>query len=179
VQSKAYQRSTLAQYIERQKPAKRYQLREHPQLKAITNLKSVADKPLALLFEDQWCADACNALHDGNLSQPETAKVLENFTFVRLDAGSDTPIVDVEGNKTTARAYAEKLGISYRPGIVMFDRGKEIRRIDGMLYSYHFQENMRYVGERGYERYNNDYQLFMRDRTQAVLSSGRDINISE
>lgn len=151
VKSKAYQQTTLVEYIATQKTAKRYQMREHPQLQAITNLQRIADKPLALLFEDEWCNDACNTLHDDILSLPETQKVLDNFTFVRLDAASTKPIIDVEGNQTTPKAYAQKLGISYRPGIVMFDRGREIRRIDGMLYSFHFQESMRFVGERAYE----------------------------
>jgi len=179
VKQKAYQRTTLAQYIEEKGPAQPYRFRHHPQLQVITNLQSVTDRPLALLFEDKWCADACNALHSGNLNHPETRKILENFTFVRLDAGSSEPIIDVEGNRTTPRDYAERLGLTYRPGIVMFDRGREIRRIDGMLYSYHFQENLRYVGERGYERYANDYQQFMRNRTQVVLESGRSIDISK
>jgi thioredoxin-related protein len=179
VKQKGYEQMTLAQFIEQQSPEQPYLLRSHPQLQALTNLQAVADKPLALLFEDQWCLDACNTLHDGNLSQPETQAILANFTFVRLDAGSTTPIVDVDGNQTTPKAYAEKLGLSYRPGIVMFDRGREIRRIDGMLFSFHFQENLRYVGERGYERYANDYQKFMADRTKAVLASGRNIDISK
>ncbi|NOR51397.1 MAG: thioredoxin fold domain-containing protein, partial [Gammaproteobacteria bacterium] len=179
VKQRGYERTTLAQYIETQRPAQPYRFRDHPQLKSITNLQSVADKPLALLFEDEWCFDACNALHDKNLNLPETRKILNNFTFVRLDAGSTTSIIDVEGNQTTPKAYAKKLGLSYRPGIVLFDRGREIQRIDGMLYSFHFQENLRYIGERGYERYNNDHQKYMQDRTQAIIASGRDIDISK
>lgn len=77
VKSKGYQQTTLVEYIATQKAAKRYQMREHPQLQAITNLQRVADKPLALLFEDKWCNEACNTLHDDILSQPETQKVLE------------------------------------------------------------------------------------------------------
>ncbi len=179
VKQKGYEKSSLAQYIETQKPAKLYRFRDHPQLQTITNLQKVSDKPLALLFEDKWCNEACNTLHDKNLNLPETQEILKNFTFVRFDADSTTPIIDVEGNRTTPKAYAEKLGLSYRPGIVMFDRGREIQRIDGMLYSFHFQENLRYVGERGYDRYNNDHQKYMQDRTQAVLASGRNIDISK
>ena len=179
VKQKGYERSSLMQYIEAQRAAQPYRFRDHPQLRKLTNLQKVADRPLALLFEDKWCGEACNALHDKNLNLAETREILSNFTFVRLDAGSNTPIIDVEGNRTTAKAYAEKLGLSYRPGIVMFDRGREIRRIDGMLYSFHFQENMRYVGERGYERYDGDFQKFMHDRTQAVIASGRNIDISK
>lgn len=179
VKTKAYQRTTLVEYIEEQQPVQAYLFRDHPQLQAVTDLQSVTDKPLALLFEDRWCYDACSELHDGNLRLPETRKILENFTFVRLDSSATTPIIDVEGNKTTPKAYAEKLGLSYRPTIVMFDRGREINRIDSMLYSFHFQQNLRYVGERGYERYNNNAQQYMQDSTQAILDSGRDINISK
>ena len=50
----------------------------------------------------------------GHFANTEINKVLENYTVVRLDALSSDPIVDVEGNKTTPKAYAEKLGISYK-----------------------------------------------------------------
>ena len=76
--------------------------------------------------------------------------MLENFTFVRLDALSSTPIIDPE--ETAPRpGSSPRLGLSYRPGIVLYDKGKEVSRIDGMLYSYHFEETLRYIGERHYE----------------------------
>ncbi|MDH3353795.1 MAG: thioredoxin fold domain-containing protein, partial [Chromatiales bacterium] len=80
VKQKAYEQTTLTQYIEHQSAERPYHFRDHPQLQRLTNLQSVADKPLALLFEDKWCEEACNALHDKNLNLPETRKILNNFT---------------------------------------------------------------------------------------------------
>jgi thioredoxin-related protein len=59
---------------------------------------------------------------------------------------------------------------------VLFDRGKEIARIDGMLKTYYFQEVLRYVGERHYEQYPQ-LRDYLAARTQAILQSGENIDI--
>lgn len=176
VQQKAYLKTSLSRYIDARKQAV-YRFREHPQLTPVTDLMAAAKKPLALIFEDKACVD-CAALHDGHLSRPEVRAVLENFTFVRLDALSEEPIVDVEGNATTPKAYAEKLDLVYRPGIVLFDRGREITRISGELYTYHFEEVLRYVGERHYERYPDSFYDYLDVRTAEITASGRDVDLS-
>ncbi|MCB1751263.1 MAG: thioredoxin fold domain-containing protein [Gammaproteobacteria bacterium] len=178
VQQKAYLKSTLSQYIDSRPPEKQYNFRSHPQLRQITDLQSVAANPLAILFEDIHC-DLCDLLHDGHLKSPGVRSVLENFTFVRLDALSDTPIIDPEGNKTTPREFAEKLGLNYRPGIVLYDRGREVSRIDGMLYSYHFEETLRYVGERHYEKYPKSFYEYLAVRTEQLLAEGKDVDLSK
>ena len=177
VQEKAYETTTLAQYLDNKKNSV-YTFRDHPQIQEITNLQSVADQPLAILFEDRGCVD-CDALHDGHLANPEVRKILESFTLVRLDALSGQKITDVEGNTTTSRDYAEKLGLTYRPGIVLFDQGKEIMRIQSMLYSYHFSEVLRYVGERHYQKYPDDFYDYLDVKTAALLESGKDVSISD
>ena len=101
------------------------------------NLSTVTDRPLAVLFEDSACI-ACDALHDGHLKDPEVDQALSKMAFVRLDALSDTPLIDLQGQKTTARDFAVNLGVTYRPSIVLFDKGKEIARIESMLYRYHW-----------------------------------------
>jgi thioredoxin-related protein len=138
----------------------------------------VADKPLAVIFEDKGCLD-CDALHDGHLKRPEVREVLENYTFVRLDALSEEPIVDVEGNQTTPRAYAEKLGLVYRPSIVLFDKGEEVMRINSKLYTYHFEEILRYVGERHYEKYPESFYDYLDVRTAEITANGRNVDLSE
>lgn len=178
VQQKAYLETTLSRFIERRPPEKQYSFRDHPQLKQITDLQAVAGNPLAILFEDSSC-DLCDELHDGHLQRPGVRSVLENFTFVRLDARASTSIIDPEGNSTTPREFAEKLGLSYRPGIVLFDRGKEISRIDGLLYSYHFEETLRYVGERHYDKYPKSFYQYLNVRTEQLLAEGKDVDLSK
>jgi len=178
VQQKAYMETTLARFIDSRPPKEQYSFRNHPQLKQITNLQSVAGSPLAILFEDSHC-DLCDELHDGHLQRPGVRSVLENFTFVRLDARSTTPIIDPDGNETTPRAFAEKLGLSYRPGIVLYDRGKEVSRIDGLLYSYHFEETLRYIGERHYDKYPKSFYDYLDVRTKQLLAEGKNVDLSK
>lgn len=178
VQQQAYLNTSLSRFIEDQQTTPVYTFRDHPMLKNISDLQSVANEPLAILFEDSSC-DACNQLHDGHLKDPDTLKILENFNFVRLDANAEYPIIDPKGNKTTAKAFAEKLGLTYRPGIVLFDKGKEISRIDGLLYTYHFQEALRYVGERHYIKYPNNFYDYLGVRTEAILKTGKNIDLSK
>lgn len=177
VDEKAYQNSTLPQYIEQHMEQPVYKLRDHPSFTTTRDLKNIPDKPLAVLFEDKSC-DECNTLHDEILNHPDTRALLDNFTVVRLDAYSDEPIVDVTGNTTTPRAFAEALGIDYRPGIVLFDHSEEKMRIDGMLRNYHFQNVLSYIGERQYQHYPR-FRDYTQEREKQILSSGRDIDIME
>ena len=177
VQEKAYENTSLAKYLDSKK-AEVYAFRDHPQITSTNNLQAIADKPLAVLFEDKGCID-CAALHDKHLASPEVREVLKNFTLVRLDALSEEPITDVMGNPTTPRAYAEQLGLTYRPGIVLFDKHKEIMRIQSMLYSYHFTEILRYVGERHYEKYPESFYDYLDVKTEALLEQGKDVYFSE
>jgi len=76
-------------------------------------------------------------------------------------------------------AWVDKLGISYRPAIVLFDKQKEIIRIQSMLYSYHFTELLHYVVDRHYEKYPDDFYGWLDTRTEAILKAGRDIDLSK
>ena len=178
VKEKAYKSQKLSAYLDSRKKAGKYSFRTHPHLKTITDLSSVTDKPIAVLFEDSACV-ACNELHDGYLKDPEVNESLKKMAFVRLDSLSDAPIVDHEGNKTTAKAYAEKLGITYRPSIVLFDQGKEIVRIESMLYRFHFSGVLEYVAGRHYKKYPTSPFRYLDVKTEEILKSGKDVDISK
>lgn len=178
VQQKAYENSTLSEYLDQRKDTERYAFRAHPQFMETSDLHSLVNQPLALLFEDSGCV-ACDAFHDGHLAQPEVREALKRFAFVRLDALSEAPIIDVQGKATTPKAYAAELGIDYRPGLVLFDKGKEIARIESMLYPYHFLGILEYVGERHYEKYPNSPFDYINTKTAAILQSGKNVNIAE
>jgi thioredoxin-related protein len=178
VAERAYERMTLAQYQAARAKPPAYAMRAHPLLRDVANLQSVADRPLAVLFEDSACV-ACDALHDGHLKDPAVLQALADLTFVRLDARSDAPIVDVEGNPTTMKAYAAKLGVEYRPTIVLFDRGREIVRIASMLYRYHFTGVLEYVGQRHYERYPASPFRYIDAKTAELLKAGKDVPFAD
>jgi thioredoxin-related protein len=175
VHEQAYASTSLARYIEAKAKAPVYRLRDDPLFSGISDLHQVADKPLAVIFEDRTC-DQCDLFHDEILANAETAKLLGRFTVVRFDALSEEPIVDIAGRVTTPKALADELDITYRPGLVLFDRGKEIIRVDGMLRSFHFQQVLRYVAEKGYERYP-EFGDYRRANRREILESGRDIDI--
>jgi hypothetical protein len=63
---------------------------------------------------------------------------LKPFRVVRLDAYAETPIVDITGRHTTPRGWAASLGLNHRPGVVLFDEGKEAGRVEGRFYHFHF-----------------------------------------
>jgi len=176
VAEQAYTDSTLQAYLDRRK-SEGYRFRDHPQLTALNDLSASGDKPLAVLFEDAGCVD-CDLLHDGYLKDPEVQEILKNFTFVRFDALSDQPMVDVAGNRTTPRDYVRSLGLTYRPGIVLFDQGNEIMRIQSRLYGYHFREALRYVGERHYRTYPDSFYDYLDVRTEELLAAGQDVDIA-
>lgn len=176
VQEQAYRIMSLNEYVAARRTEEFYAFREHPQFVESDNLAALVDKPLAVLFEDTGCI-ACDALHDGHLANPEIQSILEDLTVVRLDARSDAPLVDPQGNPTTPREWAESLGIEYRPSFVLFDRGEEVLRIDAMLYSFHFGALLEYVAGRHFEQYPGDPWAFVNVRMAELTSMGEDVYI--
>ena len=175
VNDRAYISTSLSRYIEDKSSEQVYTLRDNNSFSDIVDLSSVSDKPLAVIFEDSSC-DGCDTFHDEILKLPETVKLLKKYTVVRLDAFSKQPIKDVSGNSTTPRALASALDITYRPGVVLYDKGKEIMRIDGMLRSFHFQQVLRYVAKRHYTQYPK-FGDYRKVNSRAILKSGRDIDL--
>lgn len=177
VQGQQYRQSSLADYLDGLKQA-RYAFRQHAQLHSHSDLSALGDKPLAVLFEDRDCGD-CDALHDGHLADAEVNQLLQNFHFVRLDALSEGQLTDPQGNSTSPRQYAADLGLTYRPGLVLFDQGKEIMRVQSMLYPYHFREILRYVGERKYRDYPDSFYDYLDVRTAELLEQGVNVNVGQ
>ena len=178
VQQKAYESRTLTDYVASHRQADTYAFRDHPQFRSIEDLSSIEDKPLAVLFEDKSCV-ACDALHDGNLADPQIREILKNFVVVRLDAMSDVPITNIDGSKTTAKDLATRLGITYRPALVLFDKGQEIARIENKLYRYHFAGILEYVGERHYEAYPDSPFRYIDAKSAKLMAEGKDVSISD
>ncbi len=152
-----------------------YTFRDHPNFETLTNLSAVTDKPLMVIFEDEICG-GCDALHDHMLAQPSTRDLLDRITVVRLDARSTQLIVDVVGRDTTPQRWVQDLELSYRPGIVMFDQGQEIFRIDAFRWTFHFQQALRYVIDRQWRHYET-YQDYARADRNAILDSGQDVHV--
>jgi thioredoxin-related protein len=178
VQERAYQEKTLNDYIAGRRDAEIYSFRADPLIQDRQDLSQVEDRPLAVLFEDTGCR-GCAELHAGHLADPEIRKTLEGLTLVRLDTQSDAPIVDPSGRATTAKVFAESLGIQYRPSIVFFDQGREITRIEGMLYRYHFGGVLEYVAGRHFEDYPHSPFDYIDVKTAELTAAGQDVSIAD
>lgn len=176
VHTKAYRDQSLAAYIEKKQPAPVYAFLDHPRFEKITNFANYR-KPLAVIFEDKNCAD-CAGFHDKVLNHPDVLAELEPFRVVRLDAYADTLVVDLAGTRTTPRAWAASLKLTHRPGVVLFDSGKEAARIEGRFYHFHFKEMLRFVSAKHYRRYDR-FGAYLNDRQQDLLRQGINIDFSE
>lgn len=176
VQTQRYRHESLAAYLASQDKPAVYTLRPHPLFATTSNFKGYR-KPLALLFEDRQCAE-CAAFHDKVLNHHAVLAEMANIHFVRLDTDSTKPLVDLNGKTTTAGQWAMALGLSYRPAAILFDEGREISRMDGRLYHFHFSERLRYVGG-GYHKRFESYSKYSAARREELLKQGVTINYAE
>ena len=175
VQQKAYRRESLASFVAQQKQTP-YRLRAEPMFREMTDFKGYR-QPLAVMFEDTDCTD-CDEFHDKVLTHPDVLPELSRFTIVRLDAYSDQPITDIDGRRTTPQQWAARLGLTYRPGILLFNEGKERARLDGMLYHFHFKELLRYVSGEHYKRYDS-FSQYNAARRKELLEKGVNIDYAQ
>lgn len=176
VHDKAYRDQSLAAYTEKKQPAPVYAFRDHPRFENVTNFEHYT-KPLAVIFEDRHCAD-CDGFHSKVLNHPDVLAELKPFRVVRLDAYAETPIVDISGKRTTPRDWAASLGLTHRPGVVLFDGGKEAARVEGRFYHFHFKEMLRFVSGRHYQRFDR-FGAYLNDRQSSLLQQGVDIDFGE
>ncbi|MCK4710013.1 MAG: thioredoxin fold domain-containing protein [Gammaproteobacteria bacterium] len=176
VQQKAYEKSSFSEFKRNNMKYGQYQLIDNSLFVKTTNF-STLKKPVAILFEDNDCNE-CEHFHNKMLSREEIRQQLKNYHVVRLDAKSTQPITDFDGHKTTARDWADTLKINYRPGLVIFDEGKEIVRTESMLYPFHFEHVLRLGLNKNYLTYP-DYLSLMDVRQQKLLAQGIDVNIGK
>ena len=101
---------------------------------------------------------------------------MKAYNFVRLDALSDKQIIDIEGNKTTAKDWIKKLGISYRPALVLYDDGEEKARVTVLLKTFQMTELLTYVADKEYESYAT-WLEFGKAYQEKILKSGKDIDL--
>jgi len=173
VAERAYRSATLADYLEARLRRDVYRLRDNPLFADLRDLSEITT-PLLVIFEDGSCYD-CAEFHDGVLAHPDVRVEIEAFTVLRLDADSDGPIVGPEGDATTPRALARRYDMTYRPGVLLFDAGQLVGRIDSLIYPHHFKETLRYVGGGFYRKM--DRRSYSRQRTEELLESGVDIDL--
>ena len=115
--------------------------------------KIKAEQPLMVVFERKHC-HACDVLHGGPLARPEIESMLLKLEAVQLDIHSEQPILTPTGEKTSIKKWANQLNINYSPTMIFFDeKGKEIIRIESVVWFYGLRNVLNYVLTGAYKKY--------------------------
>ncbi|MBK5970301.1 thioredoxin [Thiorhodovibrio winogradskyi] len=122
-----------------------------------------AERPLVVFFEQGNC-HACDVLHGDVLQQASLAERFEELDAVQLNMWSDEPVVTPQGEATTAREWAEQLGIFYAPSLLFFDtQGREILRLDSVTGFYRLNNVLDFILSGAY-RDEPSFQRWRSDR---------------
>jgi len=113
------------------------------------------DRPLVVFFERGNC-HACDILHTEPLKHRAVAKLFSQFESIQLNMYKDTPVITPDGERTTARQWANKLNIFYAPSMVFFDEnGKEIIRLDSVVRFFRLRNVLNYILSGAYKNQPN------------------------
>lgn len=141
------------------------------------DLSKLTGKPLAVFFEQKDCA-GCDTLHADVFRQAATLEQLARYHVIQLDRWSDAPLVTLQGEKTTARRWADRLAVAYLPSAVLFDDTREVIRIEALLKAFHVQSVLDYVASGAY-RSQPDLQRFIRARADELRERGVTVDLWE
>lgn len=149
-------------------------------LKPPYNIKKLlkSKKPLLVLFEQKKCHD-CDELHNDIFKRSETLKQIKRFNVVRLDMWSTDELVDTQGNKVSAKAFAKKLDIMQSPSFIFFNKdGKDVFRIDAYMKSFHTQSVLDYIASGAYKAQSN-FQRYIGKRAERLEAQGHHVDLME
>jgi thioredoxin-related protein len=125
------------------------------------------ERPLAVFFEQGNCW-ACDVLHTSLLADPEIRERMSRFESVQLPFWENVPVVTPSGEHTTARKWAEELGLFYTPTLIIFDpNGREIIRVDSVVQFYRLRNVLDYVLSGGYREFPN-FQDWRESRSPGI-----------
>lgn len=115
-------------------------------------------RPLVVFFEQGDC-HACDVLHTGPLREAEIEERFARMDAAQLGMWNDTPVITPSGAHTTARRWADRLGVFYTPTLIFFDeQGEEILRVDSVVQFYRLKHVLDYVLTGAYLEYPNFQQ---------------------
>jgi len=162
VADKHYLKETLRTYLARAETLSGFEeteLHAHPVFisppYAFDRSRFPAAMPLVVFFEQPTC-HACDVLHAGPLKDKTIMSLLKQMEVAQLDISLPTPVLTPSGKRSTAKEWAEELGLYYAPTIVFFtEQGKEIIRVDSVIRFYRLQNVLEYVLSKGYVEYPN------------------------
>jgi thioredoxin-related protein len=152
-----YTKETFRDYLARADPPPKFEIEELNSEEFFANPPYALDRthfpsqrPLVVFFERRNC-HACDILHSEPLRDDAAIGMLHNFEAIQLDMWSDTPVLTTDGQRITAKQWADQLGLFYAPALVFFDEnGKEIIRLDSVTRLYRLKGVLDYVLTKGY-----------------------------
>jgi len=135
-----------------------------------------AGKPLAVIFETQYCA-ACDELHREAFRRPEIEALLARFDVARFGLGARVDLTTPQGAKVKADAWARDLGVAYTPTVVFFDAGgREVFRIDAYLRPFHLASALDYVANSVYHA-EPSFQRYIQARAERLRAQGENVDL--
>ena len=166
VADKHYQKENFKAYLARAEAAMSYgktELNSNPLFVQppylLDRSRFAVSQPLMVMFERTRC-HACDILHGGPISHAEINEKLSQLQVVQLDINSSTPVLTPAGKKLTADQWANELNINYTPTIIFFDEnGKEIIRIESVVWFFRLRNVMDFVLTKAYKEYST-FQLW-------------------
>jgi thioredoxin-related protein len=127
-------------------------------------------KPLAVFFEERRC-HSCDVLHAGPLNRPAIISEFKRINAVQLDMWAATPVTTPQGEKTTAKKWADELALDYAPTLIFYDEsGKEIIRVDSVVGFLRLKNVLKYINSRAY-RTQPSYQLWRSEKFNKNVDS--------
>ncbi len=133
-------------------------------------------RPLAVFFEQPHCPE-CETLHRRVLSDASVRAALRPFYAVQLDRWAETPVVTPRGERTTARRWADGLGVKFLPAIVLLTPdGREVIRAEAEFHVFHTAGLFEYVAS-GAWREQPSFQRFLSARAEQWREQGIDVDI--
>jgi thioredoxin-related protein len=120
---------------------------------ALDRSRVAAQRPLVVFFEQLDC-HACDILHSGPLKEADIRERLVQFDATELNMWSNTPVITPDGQRTTAKQWADQLGLFYTPTLIFFDeQGQEILRVDSVVQFYRLRNVLDYILTHAYRQY--------------------------
>jgi thioredoxin-related protein len=157
VADRHYERETFHEYLQRGEGSQRFALdapsEEYffsPPPYNFDRRAFPGQRPLLVFFEQGNC-HPCDVLHGERLQDPVIRGLIEQFESAQLDLGADTPVVTPQGERLTARSWAQRLGLFYSPTLVFFgESGQEVMRVDSVVQFHRLHAVLEYILTRGY-----------------------------
>jgi len=133
-------------------------------------------KPLAVVFETPYCS-GCDEMHREGFTRKEVLEQIARFDVARVVVGSKSALVDPDGRKRAADAWARELKVAYTPSVVFFDdRGREVFRTEAYVRPFHLAGSFDYVSSGGY-RTEPSFQRFLQAKAEKVQKGGGRVDL--